>query len=42
MEWINNIVDRVLLRSNKTFHKTICTSECCNNSCECKYEGESS
>ena len=42
MEWITNIVDRVVLHINKTFHKTICASECCNNRCECKNEGESS
>ena len=36
MEWIPNIVDRVLLRINKTFHQTTCASECCNNRCECK------
>ena len=41
MEWITNIVDRVLLH-NKTFHKTICASECCNNGCRCQNQGESS
>ena len=39
MEWITNIVDIVLLHINKTFHKTICASECCNSTCECKNEG---
>ena len=42
MEWITNVVDRVLTRINKTFHKTTCASECCHNRCECKSEGESS
>ena len=42
MEWITNIVDRLLLHINKTVHKTICASECCNNRCGCKNEGESS
>ena len=42
MEWITNIVDRVLQHINKTVHKSTCTSECCNNRCECTSEGESS
>ena len=42
MEWITNIVDRVLLHINKTVHETTCASECCNNRCECKNEGGSS
>ena len=42
MEWISNIVDRVLLHINKTVHKIICASECCDNRCECKNEGASS
>ena len=41
MEVITHIVDRVLLRINKTFHITTCAIECCNNRCECKNEGES-
>ena len=42
MDWINNIVDSILKSINRTFHKTTCTSECCNNRCKCKNEGESS
>ena len=42
MEWITNIVDKVLLHINKTLHRNICASECCTNRCECKNEGESS
>ena len=42
MEWITNIVERILTQINMTFHKTTCASECCHNRCECKNEGESS
>ena len=42
MEWITNIVDRVLLHINKTLQKATCASECCSNRCACRNEGESS
>ena len=42
MEWITNIADRILQHINKTFHKTASASECYNNRCERKNEGESS
>ena len=42
MEWITNIVARVLTHINKTFHETTCASECCHTRCEFKNEGESS
>ena len=41
MEWMSNIVNNVLQHLHKTFHRTTCASECCNNRCECTNEGES-
>ena len=42
MNWVSNIIDSVLKSINRTFHKATCSSECSNNRCECKNEGESS
>ena len=42
MDWISNIIDSVLRHINRTFHKTICASECCSNRWKCTNEGESS
>ena len=42
MDWISNIVDSVLKSINRTFHKTTCSSECCNHRDDCQNEGESS
>ena len=42
MDWIRNGIDSVLRHINRTFHKTICASECCSNGCECTNEDESS
>ena len=42
MERISNLVDSTIKNINITFHKTTCSSECCNNRCECQNEGESS
>ena len=42
MDIISDTVGNVLPYVNRTFHRTTCANECCNNKCECTNEGESS
>ena len=42
MELIIDIVGNVLLYVNRTFRRTTCAGECCNDRCECTNEGASS